>query len=65
MAYVCESVEIINGLQTCVSWIQQAESSFNLLNMTPSDADMLLSQTLVCLATVWVYNVINDVFNGK
>ena len=65
MAYVCESVEIINGLQTCVSWIQQAENSFNLLNMTPAEADMLLSQTLVCLATVWVYNVINDVFNGK
>lgn len=67
MAYVCDGFEVINGLKTCVSWIEHVEqqTGFNLLNITPAEADMLLSQTLLCFATVWVYNIVNDVFNGK
>lgn len=64
MAYVCKSVELVNGIQTCVMWIQQDEK-FNLLDISVADANLLLSQVCLCFATVFVYNVINDVFKGK
>lgn len=65
MAYVCESIQILNGTQMCVAWIQQVEPEFNLLNISVADANLLLSQVAVCFATVFLYNVINDVFRGK
>lgn len=65
MAYICESIQIVNGAQMCVAWIQQNEPEFNLLNISVADANLLISQTLVCFATVFVYNIINDVFKGK
>ncbi len=65
MAYVCESIELVNGVSTCVAWIQQVEPEFNLLNISVADANLLLSQVAVCFATVFLYNVINDVFRGK
>ncbi|MQZ29610.1 hypothetical protein F4U02_01140 [Acinetobacter haemolyticus] len=65
MAYVCESIELVNGVPTCVAWIQQVEPEFNLLNISVADANMLLSQVAVCFATVFLYNVINDAFKGK
>lgn len=64
MSYVCKSVELVNGVQTCVMWIQQDEK-FNLLDISVADANLLLSQVCLCFATVFVYNVINDVFKGK
>lgn len=67
MAYVCASKEVINGIDTCVSWIQyvEPEIGFNLLNISVADANLLLSQVCTCFATVFVYNVINDAFKGK
>lgn len=65
MAYVCESIHIVNDTQMCVAWIQQVEPEFNLLNISVADANLLLSQVAVCFATVFLYNVINDVFRGK
>ncbi len=65
MAYLCESVQLHNGIQTCVTWIQQKEPEFNLLDISVADANLLLSQVLVCFATVWVYNLINKSFKGN
>lgn len=65
MAYVCESIELVNGVSTCVAWIQQVEPEFNLLNISVADAELLLAQVVVCFATVYLYNVINDAFKGK
>ncbi|MFM7811129.1 MAG: hypothetical protein ACKO7M_05195 [Acinetobacter junii] len=65
MAYVCKSIELVNGVSTCVAWIQQAEPEFNLLNISVADAELLLAQVVVCFATVYLYNVINDAFKGK
>lgn len=65
MAYVCESIELVNGVSTCVAWIQQVEPDFNLLNISVADAELLLAQVVVCFATVYLYNVINDAFKGK
>lgn len=65
MAYVCDSVQLVNGVQTCVTWILQREPEFNLLNLSVADANLLLAQVCVCFATVYVYNVISDVFKGK
>lgn len=65
MAYICESIQIVDGAQMCVAWIQQVEPEFNLLDISVAQADLLLAQVCVCFATVFVYNVINDVFKGK
>ncbi len=65
MSYVCESIELVNGVQMCVAWIQQVEPEFNLLNISVADANMLLSQVCLCFATVFLYNVVNDAFKGK
>ena len=65
MAYICESIQIVEGVQICVAWIQQEEPEFNLLNISVADANLMLSQVCLCFATVFVYNVINDAFKGK
>ena len=65
MSYVCESIELVNGVQTCVAWIQQVEPEFNLLNISVTEANLLLSQVVLAFATVFTYNVIADVFRGK
>lgn len=65
MAYVCESIQIVDGVQMCVAWIQQIQPEFNLLNISVADANLLLSQVALAFATVFVYNVINDAFKGK
>lgn len=65
MAYVCESIELVNGAQTCVAWILQKEPEFNLLNLSVADANLLLSQVAVCFASVFLWNVVNDAFKGK
>ena len=65
MAYLCAAKEMINGIDTCVSWIQQVEPEFNLLNISVADANLLLAQVCVCFATVFLYNVVNDAFKGK
>lgn len=65
MAYVCESIQIVEGVQTCVAWIQQVQPEFNLLNISVADANLLLSQVCLAFATVFLYNVINDTFKGK
>ncbi|AUX87546.1 hypothetical protein C3F34_16815 [Acinetobacter sp. ACNIH2] len=65
MAYLCESIELVNGVQTCVAWILQKEPEFNLLNISVADANLLLSQVVTCFATVFVYNIVNDALKGK
>ncbi len=65
MSYVCESIELVNGVQTCVAWILQKEPEFNLLNLSVTDANLLLSQVATCFATVFLWNVVNDAFKGK
>lgn len=65
MSYVCDSIQIVDGVQTCVAWIPQVEPEFNLLNISVADANLLLSQVALAFATVFVYNVINDAFKGK
>lgn len=65
MAYVCDSLIIENGIQTCAVWIKQIEPEFNLLNISVADANLLLSQVALAFCTVFVYNVINDTFKGK
>ena len=65
MAYVCETIELVEGIPVCVAWIQQVEPEFNLLNISVADANLLLSQVALAFATVFVYNVINDAFKGK
>ena len=65
MAYLCDSIQLVDGVQTCVAWILQTEPEFNLMNISVADANLLLSQVVTCFATVFVYNVINDVFRGK
>ncbi len=65
MAYVCESIELVNSVQTCVTWILQKEPEFNLLNLSVAQANLLLSQVAVCFATVFLWNVINDAFKGR
>jgi len=65
MAYVCDSIQVVDGLATCVAWIQQVEPEFNLLNISVADANLLLSQVCLCFATVFLYNVVNDAFKGK
>ena len=65
MSYVCGSIELVNGVQTCVAWILQKEPEFNLLNLSVTDANLLLSQVATCFATVFLWNVVNDAFKGK
>jgi hypothetical protein len=65
MAYVCESIELVNAVQTCVAWILQKEPEFNLLNLSIADANLLLSQVAVCFASVFLWNVVGDAFRGK
>lgn len=65
MSYVCESIQLVDGVQTCVAWILQVEPEFNLLNISIAEANLLLSQVVLAFATVFTYNVIADVFRGK
>jgi len=65
MAYVCETIELVEGIPVCVAWILQKELEFNLLNLSIADANLLLSQVALCFASVFLYNVINDAFKGK
>lgn len=42
MAYVCETLEIVNGLATCAAWIEQT-SLLDELKITKSQAYMILA----------------------
>ena len=59
--YVCKEVAQVNNQTTCVTYV--AKEDFDLLNISVADANALLSQILVVFASVWVANIISDMFN--
>ena len=56
MAYVCETLQIIDGLQTCANWIEQT-SLLDELKITKSQALMLLTPigSVYVLLIAWSY----------
>lgn len=62
---VCETVHPTT--LECLKWVEldQINNGFDLLDISVADANLLLSQVLVCLCTVWVYNTINRAFKGN
>jgi hypothetical protein len=61
--YVCEQISTENP-QMCLAWVEQ--SSFaDLLNITYADANILLAQVIVLLATAYLVNVCADAFQSR
>ncbi|HGW5132524.1 TPA: hypothetical protein ACNIH0_003932 [Acinetobacter baumannii] len=58
--YVCKEIAQVNNQTTCVTYV--AKEDFDLFNISVADADALLSQILVVFATVWLANVVSDMF---
>lgn len=58
MAFVCESFEIINGLQTCAEWIEQTDL-LNELRITRDQALMILAP----IASTYVYLIAFKIIN--
>ncbi|MCF9045645.1 hypothetical protein [Acinetobacter nectaris] len=56
--YVCKEIQVINSVQTCVSYV--AKEDFDLFNINVNDANALLTQILVAFATVYVWRLIED-----
>jgi hypothetical protein len=58
MAYVCESLEIINGLQTCTMWIIQNETSSLLSGLTAEQAQQLGILIMYACVTAFCYKLL-------
>jgi hypothetical protein len=58
MAFVCESFEVINGLQTCAHWIEQ---NFLLDELRITKSQMLMF--LAPIVSTYIYLIGFKIFN--
>lgn len=55
MAYVCEQLEINNGVATCVLWVEQVTLN-DMYGITPADAFQIGLAFAMVIITAAVFN---------
>lgn len=55
MAYVCESLQIIEGVQTCVSWVEQVTLN-DMFGITTAQAAQIGLAFSLVIITAAVFN---------
>lgn len=58
MAYVCESLELINGVQTCVMWVMQKDPLSFLSGLTAEQAQQLGVLIMYACVTAFCYKLL-------
>jgi|GEM_PF-2780683 hypothetical protein len=60
MAYVCNELQIINGIQTCVSWVEQVTIN-DMFGITTAQAAQIGLAFSLIIITAAVFNKLGQI----
>lgn len=64
MSYVCETLQLIDGVQTCVSWVQYVEPQI-IPDISVEDRDALILFALKCFVLVFGFRQVLKMFGHR